>query len=94
VEETLLESGTVEDTAQTDEAAKNQRLEQKLRRLQRKSSKTPIFDLIQELKPIWEQLRLKRLDAPKRREMISTTWSMVQGHVKEVMPKYLHSHST
>lgn len=72
-----------------DQKSSADRAAQKLLRLQRKSAKTPIFELIQELKPLWEQLRIKRFDDKvKRKKIITTILEMVKGHLGDLIFKH------
>jgi pumilio family protein 6 len=64
------------------------RATQKLLRLQRKASKTPLFELIQELKKLWEQIRMKNLPKQSRKQVVSSTVQMVKGSIHDLIFKH------
>lgn len=64
------------------------RATQKLLKLQRKASKTPLFTLIQELKKLWEQIRMKNLPKQSRKSIVTSTIQMVKGNINELIFKH------
>jgi hypothetical protein len=72
----------------TDASEVKDREMQKLIKLQRKASKTPMAELIVELKKIWEKLRVKHMAKQDRQMLVNQTIPLVRGHLGDVRAEY------
>lgn len=64
------------------------RKNQKLLKMQRKSKKTPDMDKIIELKKMWEKIRPKNLSKAEKHALITKTFKMVDGNIKSLIFKH------
>lgn len=79
-----------DNTEESNEKAKNRsadRAEKKLLRLERKGAR-PGFDVVQEGKRIWNQIRPQELDSAKRQEGLAELFTILSGHFKEIVIKH------
>ena len=58
--------------------------EQKLLRLERKAARSPMFEVVQELNKLYEQVRIKRVPKEERDGVIEKCFNIVRGHLLEV----------
>lgn len=84
VEKKLKTNSLVDSSSQSKGSTAIDRHAQKLLRIQRKSGKTSSFELIQELKKQWEEVRVKRLSKAQRIAVIEHTATLIKGQVMDV----------